>query len=282
MKNKSTFIFITALLSLLVIYALVTNVLLPVFTKNQITEESSVYLNNKSEDQKPSKKKKTAIIEKEGSLPDSLKASSRSQARDKLFGLKKEEKFLQSKLSLVEDDSMYLVLDISKKIAVLELKGVSLHEGKILNYTVSNTIKNQPQDALLNWISKPFFLKEDSASIPKISFIIKIAPKDSIEANQNEALPEPPKRGDVYAVLNFERGLRLIIRQSEKPEKEGEKIISRLRWNYTRDEISKSLYALMHLDRELAVPTIEIILPKADATILYRALPYRPKLILKL
>jgi hypothetical protein len=282
MKNKSTFIFITALLSLLVIYALVTNVLLPVFTKNQITEESSVYLNNKSEDQKPSKKKKTAIIEKEGSLPDSLKASSRGQARDKLFGLKKEEKFLQSKLSLVEDDSMYLVLDISKKIAVLELKGVSLHEGKILNYTVSNTIKNQPQDALLNWISKPFFLKEDSASIPKISFIIKIAPKDSIEANQNEALPEPPKRGDVYAVLNFERGLRLIIRQSEKPEKEGEKIISRLRWNYTRDEISKSLYALMHLDRELAVPTIEIILPKADATILYRALPYRPKLILKL
>jgi hypothetical protein len=281
MKNKSTFTFVTVFLSILVIYALITNVVLPIFKRNQLTEESA-YSINKNDDQKPSKKKKADIIEKEGAIPDSLKAGGRSQAINKLYNLKKEEKFLQSKLSLVDDDSMYLVLNLSKKNAILELKGVSLHEGKILSYDVSNTIKNQPADVLLNWLSKPFYLKEDSASIPKISFIVKIAPKDSIEANQNEVLPEPPKRGDVYAVMDFERGLRLIIRQSEKPDKEGQKNISRLRKNYTRDEITKSLNALIHFDRELAIPTIEIVLPKADATILYRALPYRPKLLLQL
>ena len=60
------------------------------------------------------------------------------------------------------------------------------------------------------------------------------------------------------------------------------KSISRLRWNYTKSEITKSLDALIHLNRDLAIPTISITLPKADATILYRALPYRPKLLLKL
>ena len=284
MKNKSTFIFVTVLLAGLVVYALTANVILPVFTKNQIAEESvsNVYNINKGEDSKPAKKKKAAPEEKEGAVPDSLKAGSRSQARNKLYSLKKEEKFLQSKLNLVDDDSMYLVLNLSKKTAVIELKGVSLHEAKIVSYHVSNTIKDQAADALLNWISKPFYLKDDSASIPKISFITKIAPKDSIEANQNEALPEPPKRGDVYAVMNFERGLRLILQQSEKPDKEGEKNISRLRRDFTRDEITKSLNAFIHFDRELTVPTIELVFSKADATILYRALPYRPKLLLQL
>jgi hypothetical protein len=80
----------------------------------------------------------------------------------------------------------------------------------------------------------------------------------------------------------YVRNLRLIIQQSEDPDKEGKKRISRLRWNYIRDEINKSLSALIHFDRELTVPTIEITLPKADATILYRALPSRPKLLLYL
>jgi hypothetical protein len=283
MKNKSTFVFLTVLMSLLVIYALVANVILPVFTQNKLAVETTAA---KNDDQKSSKKKKTTAPTKETvkdeNIPDSLKMKSKSQARGKLYDLRKKEKFLQSKLSVAEEDSTYLVLDLTKKTASLELKGVSMRESKILDYKMSSTIRNQSQDALLNWISKPFFLKNDSASIPKISFIVKIAPKDSIEANQYETLPEPPKRGDVYVVMDFERNLRLIIHQSEKPDKDGQKRISSVRWNYTKDDFTRSLDALIHLNRELAIPTIEITLPKADATILYRALPYRPKLLLYL
>jgi len=282
MKNKSTFIFVTVLMTLLVIYALVSNVILPVITQNQVTEGSVSTNNYKNEDQKFSKKKKSAAVESVEGVPDSLKTGSSSKARTKLFNLKKEEKFLQAKLSLVDDDSTYFVLDLSKKTAVLELKGVSLHESKILKYDVSSNIKNQPADALLNWLSKPFFLREDSASIPKISFIVKIAPKDSIEANKYEALPTPPKRGDVYAVMDFERGLRLIIRQAEKPDPEGQSKITRLQKNYTRDEITKSINALIHFNREMAIPTIDIVLSKDDATIFYRSLPFKPKLVVKL
>ena len=118
---------------------------------------------------------------------------------------------------------MYLVLNLNKKTAVLELKGVPLHEAKILTCNVSSTIKNQSEDALLNWLSKPFYLKEDSATIPKIAYIVKIAPKDTIEANQYEVLPSAPKRGDVYVIMDFERDLRLIISQAEKPDKDGKK-----------------------------------------------------------
>jgi len=278
MKNKSTFIFITVILSVLVVYALLTNVLLPVITKNPI----EVATPSIKEDQKKAAKKKAEAVEKEEPLPDSLKTGSRHQARAKLLELTKAEKFLQSKLRLVNDDSMYLVLNLDKKIAVLELKGVPIHVTPVLKFKVSSTIKNQQAENLLNWMAEPFILKNDSATIPKFQFIEKIAPKDTTEANQEVATTEPPKRGDVYIVMNFERNLRLVIRQDEKPDQEGRKNITRLRRKYMKEEIVSSLSALVNFNRELAMPTIEIVLPKTDATILYRALPYKPKLILYL
>ena len=278
MKNKSAFIIITVLLSLLLIYALLINVLLPVITKNAIPVETAKV--SMKEDLQTTKKKVTAVEEEP--LPDSLKAGTRNQAREKLLELTKTEKFLQSRLKLVTDDSMYLVLNLDKKVAVLELKGVPIHITPITRIKVSSTIKNQPAETLYNWIAEPFKLENESSTIPKHQFIEKIAPRDTTEANQEVATLEPPKRGDVYIVMDFERNLRLIIRQDEKPDKEGRNNIIRLRWKQMKDEITGSLSALVNFNRELAMPAIEIVLPKSDATILYRALPNKPKLVVYL
>jgi hypothetical protein len=235
------------------------------------------------QDNKANKKKKLADKDvKEEPIPDSLTASNPKEAVTTLIELKKSQNYLQSKMSLVNEDSMYLVLDLVKKTADIELKGVSLHECKILDSHVSNLIKDQPAEALLNWSEEPFQMIRDDATIPKVSWIIKIAPKDSIEANKAEELPEPPKRGDVYVVMDFNRNLRLIIQQADKPDKEGSKNISALKWKYRKQEIMKSLNALTHFKRETTKPTIDIVFSKADATILYRALPYKPKLLLRL
>lgn len=271
MKNRLAFWFITGLLSVLVIYSLVLNVIFPVMTKNQIPWATVISSRvNGNEDKK------------EEPISDNVIAGSNKNDRLKLFELKETEKFLQSKLNLVNDDSMYLVLDLSKKTADLEMKGISLHQCPVIEYHISNSIKDQPEEPLLNWLASPFTLKHDLATIPKVSFIVKIAPKDTIEANKVEELPTQPKRGDVYVVMDFARNLRLIIQQREKPEQEVLKHISKLRWENKKIEIINSLNALIHFHRETAILTIEIVLSKADTTMLYRALPYKTKLLLRL
>lgn len=284
MKNKLAFWFFTVLLSILILYALVCIVILPVVTNNQNPKSAEIVTKNieKQNNKAINKKKSVDKDIKEESIPDSLIAVNLGEGFSKLYELKERENFLQSRMSLINDDSMYLVLDLVKKTADLELKGVSLHECKILDSHISNLIKDQPADNLLEWSSSPFKMTYDEATIPKVSWIIKYAPKDTIEANQTEELPEPPKRGDVYVIMDFNRNLRLIINQAEMPDKEGYKTISAMKWKYRKQRIIKSLNSLIHFKHEMVKPTIDIVLSKADATILYRALPYKPILLLRL
>jgi hypothetical protein len=94
--------------------------------------------------------------------------------------------------------------------------------------------------------------------------------------------PKEAKLGDVYVVMDFDRNLRLVISQSEKPDDEGKKNISALRWKYRKMEILKSLQSLTKFNREPARPQIDIVIPKSDATILYKSLPLNPKIILRM
>jgi hypothetical protein len=177
---------------------------------------------------------------------------------------------------------MYLVLDLINNTAVLEMKGVSLHESKILESSVSNSIKMYHTEALLNWMAEPFMLKHVEATIPKIEYVEKIAPKDTIEANKVAVEPAPAKLGDVYIVMDFDRNLRLVISQSEKPDDEGKKVISAMRRKYQEMEVRRSLQSLIKFNREPAMPQISIVIPKSDATIFYKALPVRPKMIIRM
>jgi hypothetical protein len=284
MRNKLAFWFITIILLAVLLYSWACLVVMPVMTHDHIpTSTTIIQGSNEKQITKPNKKNKVEDKDvRENQIPESLKVSNRKEAISKLVELRMKENFLQSKMSLINDDSMYFVVDLVKKTADLELKGVSLHECEILDSQISNFITHQPAESLLSWSREPFHMLREDATIPKVSWIVKIAPKDTIEANQAEELPEPPKRGDVYVVMDFDRNLRLIIQQAEKPDKEGDKIISELKGKYRKQEVMKSLDALLHFKRETVKPTIDIVLSKADATILYRALPYKPKLLIRL
>ena len=285
MKNKLTFWIITSVLAIFTIYTLVNTVLLPAFTKNPLPRATIVVSEEK---EKPAKgeNKKSAKKEDNSSTDDTISDSAVSgnskEAKMKLFELRKQENLLHSRLTLADEDSMYLVLDLVNNIAILEMKGVSLHECHILKANISNSIKMYHTEALLNWMAEPFMVKHVEATIPKIVFVEKIAPKDSIEANKVAVEPTAPKLGDVLIVMDFERNLRLVVEQSEKPDEEGQKIISAMKWKYQSAEIRRSLQSLLKFNRQPAMPEIDIVIPKSDATILYKALPLRPKLILRM
>jgi len=281
MKNKTAFWLSTTILLLLVIYVLVCTVVLPVVTKNPLPHAKVSEITEDEKNQGKGKEK-TAGEENSNIISESLQTGNKKDALQKLFELRKREKLLQSRYILANEDSMYLVLDLIDKKAILEMKGISLHECKITDYHISNSIKMYHNESLINWFAEPFYMKNADASIAKIEFNEKIAPKDTAEANKAEVIPTAPKLGDVFIVMDFERNLRLIINQTEKPDKEGQKVISAMRWKYRKTELTRSLNSLFKFNREPAMPQIEIVLPKTDAIIIYRALPEKPKMVLRM
>ncbi|NEW82635.1 MAG: hypothetical protein GZ094_09755 [Mariniphaga sp.] len=287
MKNKLAFWIITSVLSIFVIYALVNTVLMPVLTKNPLPKAivQTSDDNEKNSKEKSSKGKKTEddnTDSKDETISDTVVSSGNKDAKVKLFELRKREVLLHSRLELASEDSMYLVLDLINNTAILEMKGVMLHESRILESSVSNSIKMYHTEALLNWMAEPFMLKHAEATIPKIEYVEKIAPKDTIEANKVAVEPAAAKLGDVYIVMDFDRNLRLVILQSEKPDDDGKKIINAMRRKYQEVEVRRSIQSLVKFNRQPSMPQISIVIPKSDATIFYKALPVRPKMIIRM
>ncbi len=296
MAKKFLFWSVTILLILITAYVLTTTVILPIATKNPLPEavppKAEVKGNNNAKKpEKPANTKKNDKADKSVKKTDvkvqnsSAVEESVSYSKDdllKLFELKKTETLLRARYNLSSEDSIYLVLDLINKVASLEMKGIPLHDSNIKEVWVSNSIRMFHTEELLRWMSQPFVLKNAVATIVRVPFIVKIAPKDTIEANKSEVLPTARKTEDVYIVMNFERNLQLVIQQSEISEGEDKLRIDSLRNSFVKREVDKSIKALSTFKRDAIMPKIVITLPKSEAIVLYRALPQKPKMVLRM
>lgn len=297
MAKKSLFWLVTSILVLITAYILTTTVILPVATKNPLPEA----VLPKAEIKGDNNAKKSGKADNTGKKPEKAdkgtkkadtKVQNNSVAEDavanskddltRYFELKKVETLLRSRYSLSSEDSIYLVLDLINKVARLEMKGIPLHDSNINKVWISNSIKMFHTEALLHWIAQPFILKNANATIERVQFLVKNAPKDTIEANKAEALPTPRKTEDVYIVLNFERNLQVVIQQAEISEGEDKKRIDSLKNSLFKMETGKSIKALSSFKRDVITPKIVITLPKSDAITLYRALPQKLKMVLRM
>ena len=297
MANKYLFWFLTILLILIAAYVLTTNVILPVSSRNPLPDAVSPKTEVKAEgNAKKTDKSDNAAKKSDKSDKGSKKSETKTQASadtgevtslskddlTTLFELKKSESLLRSRYNLSTEDSIYLVLDLTNKVARLEMKGIPLHDSNLQNIWISNSIKMFQTESFLRWISQPFVLKNASSTIERVQFLVKNAPKDTIEANKADAIPVPRKTEDVYIIMNFERNLQLVIQQSEISEGIEKVRIDSIKSSLFKKEAEKSIKSLTNLKREAITPMIVITLPKADAITLYRALPQKLKMVLKM
>jgi hypothetical protein len=297
MAKKSLFWSVTSILVLIVAYLLTTTVILPVATKNPLPEavlpkvEAKAENNSKKSEKSDNASKKpektgkgTKKIEPAVQNNSDSEAIANNSKDDliKYFELKKKETLLRSLYNLSSEDSIYLVLDLVNKIARLEMKGIPLHDTNIKEVWVSNSIKMYHTDALLHWISQPFVLKNAVSTIERIQFLVKNAPKDTIEANKADAIPVPRRTEDIYIIMNFDRNLQLVIQQSEISEGADKLKIDSLKREILKKETEKSIKALATFKRDAVMPKIVITLTKADAITIYRALPQKLKMVIRM
>ncbi|MGH7451568.1 MAG: hypothetical protein ACRENG_09510 [bacterium] len=219
-------------------------------------------------------------------LADSTLAEISTERRElagKMATLEVDQAFWQARLQLAKVDSISVSVDLVDSVASLEVKGVPMRQCKILRYRGSGVIKRlRAQGRLQPWLSNPFFLEKELATLPKAPIRIKEAPKDTIEASESKGQDLPLEHRDAEFTLHFDRSLTLVVEQAQAPSFRG-----RLRkiwydWHRIFGDAGGTLAALLRLQLPQHRIWIEIELSREDAKAIYRALPSHAGLALRL
>ena len=207
-----------------------------------------------------------------------IDSTEKSREGNKIFSdstylkLLKEKAFLQSKMIMAETDSIYLTLNLSDSTANLEICGVTVHSARFTGMEASKIFKKGDENLILSLMSTPFLIARDWATIKKEPVMIKMAPKDTSEYKP-DIMPDTSITEPVNYILEMTDGTRIYVCQQELENRADRKSRFRFDMQYRlRDALScmKSIFKLKIPDYHLY---IKIYLPRADAKIIYRAIP---------
>ncbi len=186
--------------------------------------------------------------------------------------LLKERAYLQAKVVMAKTDSIYLTLNLKDSTVNIEISGVVVHSSKISSYRASSILEKGDQNTILSMLASPFTIARTYATIRQEPLMIKMAPKDTSEYIP-DIIPDTSITKPVNFILITTNGNRIYFYQEEN--------------NKASDKLSQFIFDLkfrLHdtlSDLKSVVlgrvpdyyPFIKIKIPRADAKIIYRALP---------
>lgn len=207
-----------------------------------------------------------------------LKQDEKTRIDEKIFSdsayLKKlkEKAFLQSRIALAESDSIYLTINLTDSTANLEIYGVVVHAAKITNLKMSSILSKGNEYIISSLLSSPFTIAESISTIKKDPLMLKMAPKDTSEYKP-DIMPDTTITEPVNYILEMTNGTRIFVYQEEN-SKPGE---SMNQFSFDlKDKLRNTISSL----KSVAVfkvpeyhPYIKLSIPRADAKIIYRAIP---------
>jgi hypothetical protein len=188
------------------------------------------------------------------------------------FELSKDRSFLQSRIAMAGTDSIYLTINLNDSTANVEISGVIVHRAKMGSIRVSKIFLNGNMNFILSTFASPFTIKNDYSTIKKEPVMIKMAPKDTSEYKP-DIMPDTSITEPVNYILELTDGTRIYVYEEE----EGNTCdrISFLIFDF-HDRLRNSWYYLKSVLLFKVPeyhPFIKIKLPRADAKIIYRAIP---------
>lgn len=179
--------------------------------------------------------------------------------------------FLQSRIAMAESDSIYLTLNISDSTANLEISGVAVNTAKMSEIKVSKMLREGNDNIIMSMLSKPFIISESVATIMKDPVMLKMAPKDTSEYKP-DIMPDTSLTEPVSIILHMTNGTRIYICQEEDDKVENRAISAFDMKEKINDALTNLGYVLKLKVPEYH-PYIKIKMPRADAKMIYRAIP---------
>ena len=173
---------------------------------------------------------------------------------------------------MAETDSVYMVLNIPDSTASLAINGVEVHSAKISEMKISRILRSGNDYLISSMFASPMNIVTDFATIRKEPLMIKMAPKDTSEFKP-DIIPDTSDYEPVNYILEMDNGVRIFIYQeSDTITKDKHEL-----FYFDLKDRMKNTWRSIKSSASFRVPEyhpfIKIRLPKADAKILYRAVP---------
>jgi len=220
-------------------------------------------------------KKLDEIRAKYGLQQDSEnKADERFYTDSAYMGMLKEKSFLQARISMAETDSVYMTINLADSTANLEISGVAVHSAKISGIKISGILSSENEYAISSMLASPMNIVNDFATIQKEPLMIKMAPKDTSEFKP-DVIPDTSDYEPVNYILEMDNGIRIYVYQATDTITSDKNNLLLFDLGDRLKTTWSSLKSAARLRVPEYHPFIRLRLPKADAKILYRAVPRR-------
>ena len=245
---KKIFIILIIIFSAFIIYYTIISMISPVRKLSAINNEFSV-----------KQTEKTIVDERIFSDSAYLK-------------LLKEKAFLQSRIIMAETDSIYMTINLTDSTANIEISGVIVHKAKMSSLQISKILIKGDENIILSMLSSPFTISGTYSTIRKEPLLIKMAPKDTSEYIP-DVLPDTSLVEPVNYILEMTNGTRIYVYQEENEKFSDRKNLFIFNIKDRFRNTCSSLKSAILLKIPEYHPFIKMKLPRADAKIIYRAIP---------
>ena len=187
--------------------------------------------------------------------------------------------FLSSQVKLAESDSVGLLINVRDSVIQLLIKGLPVRTVKIDEYDVSPFFHSANQEVIYKMLSTPLTVTGMQATFMKDPVSVKIAPRDTSQVVESEK-PDTTDFEAVFFTLDTDRNIRFYFEQQEDTIGADRRARFFFDLKDRMRNASVTMRAVARMKIPPYVPYIKIWLPKAEAKIIYRAIPREGMIVL--
>lgn len=191
----------------------------------------------------------------------------------------RQKAFLNSQVRMAESDSIGLLINVRDSIIQLLIKGLPVRTVAINEYDVSPFFHRANQEAIYSMLSTPLTITGMQATFMKDPVSVKIAPKDTSEVVIGDK-PDTTDFEAVFFTLETDRNIRFFFEQQEDTIGADRRARFFFDLKDRTRNASATMKAVVRLQTPPYVPYIKIWIPKAEAKIIYRAIPREGMIVL--
>jgi hypothetical protein len=191
----------------------------------------------------------------------------------------RDKAFLGSQVKMAESDSIGLLINVRDSVIQLLIKGLPVRTVAIDAYDISPFFQRANQEAIYSLLSTPLTITGMQATFMKDPVSVKIAPKDTSQTVES-VKPDTTDFEAVFFTLETDRNIRFFFEQQE--DTVGADRRARFMFDLKdRSRIaSVTMKSVVRFKTPPYVPYIKIWIPKAEAKIIYRAIPREGLIVL--
>ncbi len=198
------------------------------------------------------------------------------------LSLQNQLSFVKARLKMSATDSIGLTVKLTDSTLALEISGVTIHTARINDIDISPSITSLGQMTISKFFSVPLRVKQAFSTIEREPITHVTAPEVNSEELPTTAVPDTSRRDPVFFELILANDFRISVLQNKtdsfKEKKQQMVFLSKRAavrfWNNFRGAVQGKLPAY--------TPEIRVKVSIADARILYRALPEKGLVCIKL